>query len=177
MARVVPTREVEDELIRSGVRTVAGMDEVGRGALAGPVMVGVVVVDARTGPAPEGLADSKMLTPDVVGERHFRIAQDVRRVLAEYEELKNIIAMLGMEELSQGDRATVSHARRLERFLTQPFFTTEHFTGKAGARVTLEQTLRGCERILAGEFKDRPERALYMIGAVDAVDAAEGEAG
>ena len=126
-------------------------------------------------PAVDPLAsDSKMLTPTVVGERHFRVAQEVRRVLAEYEELKNIIAMLGMEELSHGDRATVSHARRLERFLTQPFFTTEHLIGKAGAMVTLEQTLRGCERILAGEFKDRPERALYMIGAIDAVDAVDG---
>jgi F-type H+-transporting ATPase subunit beta len=113
-------------------------------------------------------SDSKMLTPSVVGERHYQVAQDVRRVLAEYEELKNIIAMLGMEELSQRDRATVSQARRLERFLTQPFFTTEHFTGKPGAMVPLEQTLDGCERILAGEFKDRAERALYMIGAIDA---------
>ena len=113
-------------------------------------------------------SDSKMLTPSVVGERHYQVAQDVRRVLAEYEELKNIIAMLGMEELSQRDRATVSQARRLERFLTQPFFTTEHFTGKPGAMVELAQTLDGCERILAGEFKDRAERALYMIGAIDA---------
>jgi len=113
-------------------------------------------------------SDSKMLTPSVVGERHYQVAQDVRRVLAEYEELKNIIAMLGMEELSQRDRATVSQARRLERFLTQPFFTTEHFTGKPGAMVPLAQTLDGCERILAGEFKDRAERALYMIGAIDA---------
>ncbi len=119
-------------------------------------------------PAIDPLAsDSKMLTPSVVGERHYRVAQEVRRVLAEYEELKNIIAMLGMEELSQRDRATVSQARRLERFLTQPFFTTEHFTGKPGEMVPLEQTLDGCERILAGEFKDRPERALYMIGAID----------
>jgi F-type H+-transporting ATPase subunit beta len=114
-------------------------------------------------------SDSKMLTPSVVGERHYQVAQDVRRVLAEYEELKNIIAMLGMEELSQRDRETVSQARRLERFLTQPFFTTEHFTGKPGAMVPLAQTLDGCERILAGEFKDRAERALYMIGAIDAV--------
>ena len=119
-------------------------------------------------PAVDPLAsDSKMLTPSVVGERHYRVAQEVRRVLAEYEELKNIIAMLGMEELSRRDRETVSRARRLERFLTQPFFTTEHFTGKAGAQVPLAQTLRGCERILAGEFKDRPEGALYMIGAID----------
>jgi F-type H+-transporting ATPase subunit beta len=128
-------------------------------------------------PAIDPLAsDSKMLAPAVVGERHFRMAHEVRRVLAEYEELKNIIAMLGMEELSQRDRATVSQARRLERFLTQPFFTTGQFTGRAGALVTLEQTLRGCERILAGEFADRPERVLYMIGAIDEVDEREGAA-
>jgi F-type H+-transporting ATPase subunit beta len=125
-------------------------------------------------PAVDPLAsDSKMLTPGVVGERHYRTAREVRRVLAEYEELKDIIAMLGMEELSRRDRETVSHARRLERFLTQPFFTTEQFTGKPGAFVPLEQTVHGCERILAGDFRDRPERALYMIGAID---AAEGEA-
>ena len=125
-------------------------------------------------PAVDPLAsDSKMLTPGVVGERHYRTAREVRRVLAEYEELKDIIAMLGMEELSRADRETVSQARRLERFLTQPFFTTEQFTGKPGAFVPLEQTVHGCERILAGDFRDRPERALYMIGAID---AAEGEA-
>ncbi|HMM53360.1 MAG TPA: F0F1 ATP synthase subunit beta, partial [Burkholderiaceae bacterium] len=113
-------------------------------------------------------SDSKMLTPSVVGERHYRVAQEVRRVLAEYEDLKDIIAMLGMEELSQRDRETVRHARRLERFLTQPFFTTEQFTGKAGVSVSLEETVHGCERILAGDFDGQPERALYMIGAIDA---------
>jgi len=112
-------------------------------------------------------SDSKMLNPAVVGQRHYRLAMAVRRCLAEYEELKDIIAMLGLEELSQADRETVSQARRLERFLTQPFFTTEQFTGHAGKTVTLEQTLHGCERILAGEFADHPEQALYMIGAVD----------
>lgn len=111
--------------------------------------------------------DSKMLTPGVVGRRHHRVAQDVRGTLAEYEELKDIISMLGLEELSRQDRATVSKARRLERFLTQPFFTTEHFTGKTGKRVPLEQTLSGCEQILAGEFSDLAEQALYMIGSID----------
>jgi F-type H+-transporting ATPase subunit beta len=112
-------------------------------------------------------SDSKMLTPAVVGERHYRVAQAVRSTLAEYEELKDIISMLGMEELSRKDRATVSQARRLERFLTQPFFTTEQFTGHEGRAVELEQTLAGCERILAGEFEEVNEKALYMIGNVD----------
>jgi F-type H+-transporting ATPase subunit beta len=113
--------------------------------------------------------DSKMLTPGVVGRRHYRVAQEVRRTLAEYEDLKDIISMLGIEELSRDDRATVSRARRLERFLTQPFFTTEQFTGKPGRLVTREQTIDGCERILAGEFSELNEKALYMIGTVDEV--------
>jgi F-type H+-transporting ATPase subunit beta len=112
-------------------------------------------------------SDSKMLTPGVVGARHYRIAQDVRRVFAEYEELKDIIAMLGLEELSRGDRQTVQRARRLERFLTQPFFTTEHFTGRPGRAIDLAQTLDGCERILAGTYDETSERALYMIGDID----------
>ncbi|RMG40293.1 MAG: F0F1 ATP synthase subunit beta [Planctomycetota bacterium] len=110
---------------------------------------------------------SKMLLPAIVGPRHYRVAQDVRRTLAQYEELKDIIAMLGLEELSREDRRTVNRARRLERFLTQPFFSTERFTGLPGRYVTLEQTLEGCERILADEFHDRPERDLYMIGSID----------
>jgi F-type H+-transporting ATPase subunit beta len=112
-------------------------------------------------------SNSEMLLPQVVGRRHYRIAGDVQRTLAEYEELKDIIAMLGMEELSRGDRRTVNRARRLERFLTQPFFTTEQFTGQGGRSVGIEDTLEGCERILNDEFHDYPERALYMIGGVD----------
>jgi F-type H+-transporting ATPase subunit beta len=117
--------------------------------------------------------DSKMLNPNVVGKRHYRIAQAVRSTLAEYEDLKDIISMLGIEELSRGDRDTVSKARRLERFLTQPFFTTEQFTGKAGKLVPLEQTIEGCERIMAGEFAELNERALYMIGGIDEVDTSQ----
>jgi len=112
---------------------------------------------------------SKMLTPPVVGRRHYRIASAVRRTLAEYEELKDIIGMLGLEELSERDRATVARARRLERFLTQPFFTTEQFTGQPGRQVGLDATLDGCERVLAGELADRPEQAFYMIGRIDEV--------
>jgi F-type H+-transporting ATPase subunit beta len=114
-------------------------------------------------------SDSKMLTPTVVGRRHYRIAGAVRRTLAEYEELKDIIGMLGLEELSERDRATVARARRLERFLTQPFFTTEQFTGQPGRQVGLEATLDGCQRILDDELADRPEQALYMIGGIDEV--------
>jgi F-type H+-transporting ATPase subunit beta len=112
-------------------------------------------------------SNSKMLSPQVVGERHYRIAREIRHTLATYEELKDIIAMLGIEELSRNDRRTVFRARRLERFLTQPFFTTEQFTGQEGRSVSLEQALAGCERILGDEFSDLPEKALYMIGAID----------
>ena len=113
---------------------------------------------------------SKMLTPGVVGDRHYRIARAVQHTLAEYEELKDIIAMLGLEELSEEDRKTVARARRLERFLTQPFFTTEAFAKKTGRTVALEDTLEGCERILQDEFAEVPERAFYMIGRIDEVE-------
>lgn len=114
---------------------------------------------------------SKMLTPRIVGERHYQIAQEIRRTLASYEDLKDIIAMLGLEELSPEDRRVVERARRLERFLTQPFYTTEQFTGMSGKLVSLEDALDGCERILNDEFADYPERALYMIGAIDEAEA------
>jgi F-type H+-transporting ATPase subunit beta len=118
---------------------------------------------------------SKMLTPRVVGQRHYRVAQEVRRTLASYEELKDIIAMLGLEELSREDRRTVYRARRLERFLTQPFFTTEQFTGMPGKTVALEDALEGCERILNDEFIDVPEKMLYMIGTIEEAEKKRGE--
>jgi F-type H+/Na+-transporting ATPase subunit beta len=111
-------------------------------------------------------SNSKMATPGIVGERHYRLAQDIRRTLAQYAELKDIIAMLGLEQLSQEDRNVVARARRLERFLTQPFFTTQQFSGMSGRTVSLKDSLDGCERILRDEFKDFPESALYMIGAI-----------
>jgi len=116
-------------------------------------------------------SSSKMATPGVVGQRHYDLAREVRRTLAQYAELKDIIAMLGLEQLSPEDRKVVARARRLERFLTQPFFTTEQFTGLEGKLVSLEDALDGCERILHDEFKDYAERDLYMIGAVDEAKA------
>jgi F-type H+-transporting ATPase subunit beta len=114
-------------------------------------------------------SSSKMATPSVVGERHYLLAQAIRRTLAQYADLKDIIAMLGLEQLSAEDRAVVARARRLERFLTQPFFTTEQFSGIQGKLVPLQDALDGCERILNDEFKDVPENALYMIGKIDEV--------
>jgi F-type H+-transporting ATPase subunit beta len=110
---------------------------------------------------------SKMATPRIIGEWHYGLAQEIRRTLAQYEILKDIIAMLGLEQLSPSDRKIVARARRLERFLTQPFFTTEQFTGLTGKLVSLKDSLLGCERILRDEFMDYPESALYMIGAID----------
>lgn len=112
---------------------------------------------------------SKMLSRDIVGARHYRVARQVRETLAHYEDLKDFISMLGMEELSSEDRQTVGRARRLERFFTQPFHVTEQFTGKSGTYVELEETIAGCERILAGEFDDVPEKDLYMVGRIDEV--------
>jgi len=110
---------------------------------------------------------SMMLAPKIVGVRHYRTAREVRKTLATYEELKDIIAMLGIEELSREDRKTVARARRLERFLTQPFYSTEHFTGFKGKTVDLEDSISGCERILNDEFSNVPEKDLYMIGKID----------
>jgi F-type H+-transporting ATPase subunit beta len=112
-------------------------------------------------------SSSKMATPGIVGQRHYLLAQEIRRTLAQYEDLKDIIAMLGLEQLSPEDRNVVARARRLERFLTQPFFATEQFSGIKGKIVSLKDSLDGCERILRDEFKDYPESALYMIGAID----------
>jgi F-type H+/Na+-transporting ATPase subunit beta len=111
-------------------------------------------------------SNSKMATPGIVGERHYALAQEIRRTLAQYSELKDIIAMLGLEQLSPEDRKVVGRARLLERFRTQPFFTTEQFTGLTGKLVSLKDSLDGCERILRDEFKDYPESGLYMIGPI-----------
>jgi len=111
-------------------------------------------------------SSSKMTTPGIIGERHYLLAGEIRKTLAQYAELKDIIAMLGLEQLSPADRATVGRARRLERFLTQPFYTTEQFTGLKGRLVSLKDALDGCESILRDECKDCPESALYMIGDI-----------
>jgi len=111
-------------------------------------------------------SSSKMATPGIIGDRHYKVAQQIRRTLALYEELKDVISMLGLEQLSLEDRRTVGRARRLERFLTQPFFATEQFSGIKGKLVSLKDALDGCERILNDEFKDYPESALYMIGVI-----------
>jgi F-type H+-transporting ATPase subunit beta len=113
---------------------------------------------------------SKMLARHIVGDRHYKVAQDVKETLALFEDLKDIISMLGMEELSVEDQKIVNRARRLERFFTQPFSVTEQFTGIEGKIVDIEDAISGCERILNGEFDDVPEQNLFMVGNIDEVE-------
>ncbi len=110
---------------------------------------------------------SKALDPAIVGERHYETAEQALRVLARYEELRDLIAMLGMDELSEQDRRLVGRARRLRNFMTQPFFVAESFTGMPGRRVTPEQTVEGVAAILDGRCDDLPEEKLFMIGALE----------
>jgi F-type H+-transporting ATPase subunit beta len=138
----------------------------------GHLSASIVLSRKRAGeglyPAIDPLASgSKMLTPHIVGERHYQVAREMKKTLATYEELKDIIAMLGLEELSREDRKIVNRARRLERFMTQPFFVTEQFTGKKGKLVDREEAVEGCERILNDEFEKASESQVYMIGTID----------
>ncbi|AVP92494.1 F0F1 ATP synthase subunit beta [Aeromonas encheleia] len=112
---------------------------------------------------------SRQLDPLVVGKEHYETARGVQIVLQRYKELKDIIAILGMDELSEEDKLTVSRARKIERFLSQPFFVAEVFTGSSGKYVPLKETIRGFQGILKGEYDDLPEQAFYMVGSIDEV--------
>jgi len=115
---------------------------------------------------------SRLLTPRIVGETHYQIASNVRETLARYQELRDVIAILGMEELAEEDRLLVQRARKIQRFLTQPFFVAEPFTGRQGVFVSLDETLRGFRMILDGEMDMVPERFFYMTGTIDQVKEA-----
>ncbi|KJH70671.1 F0F1 ATP synthase subunit beta [Aliterella atlantica] len=110
---------------------------------------------------------STMLQASVVGEKHYQMARRVQSTLQRYKELQDIIAILGLDELSEDDRLTVARARRVERFLSQPFFVAEVFTGSPGKYVKLEDTIKGFEMILSGQLDDLPEQAFYMVGSID----------
>jgi F-type H+/Na+-transporting ATPase subunit beta len=110
---------------------------------------------------------SRILDPRVVGEEHYQVARDVQRVLQTYKSLQDIIAILGMDELSEDDKLTVARARKIQRFLSQPFHVAEVFTGSPGVLVSLEETIRGFKGIVAGEYDDLPESAFYMVGTID----------
>jgi len=117
---------------------------------------------------------SRILDPDIIGEEHYRVAREVQRVLQRYKDLQDIIAILGIEELSEEDKLTVARARKIQRFLSQPMFVTEVFTGREGRYVPVEETVRGFKEILEGKHDDLPEQAFYMVGTIDeAVEAAK----
>jgi F-type H+/Na+-transporting ATPase subunit beta len=121
-------------------------------------------------PAVDPLASSsKALDPVVVGTRHYEVAEEAKRLLARYEELRDIISMLGIDELSAEDRTVVGRARRLRNFLTQPFSVTEGFTGIPGRRVSIADTVAGVGAIVEGQCDDLPEDKLFMIGALSQV--------
>lgn len=110
---------------------------------------------------------SRQLDPQVVGELHYSVARTVQKTLQRYKELKDIIAILGMDELSDDDKATVSRARKIQRFMSQPFFVAEVFTGAPGRYVSLKETIRAFQGIAAGEYDHLPEQAFYMVGTID----------
>jgi F0F1-type ATP synthase beta subunit len=116
---------------------------------------------------------SRILSPDIVGEEHYRVARGVQQLLQRNKELQDIIAILGMDELSEDDKLVVARARKVERFLSQPFFVAEVFTNRPGKYVPLKETIRGFAEILDGKHDDLPEQAFYMVGTIDeAVEAA-----
>jgi F-type H+/Na+-transporting ATPase subunit beta len=114
-------------------------------------------------------SSSRILDPQYVGARHYEVAIGVQRILQRYKALQDIIAILGMDELSEEDKLIVARARRLARFLSQPFFVAEQFTGFPGKYVKLEDTIASFERVVAGEFDNLPEQAFYMQGGIDDV--------
>ncbi len=133
------------------------------------------IVEKGIYPAVDPLdSTSKILDPRIVGEEHYQIARDVQQILQKYQDLQDIIAILGMDELSEEDKIVVNRARRIERFLSQPFFVAEQFTGQKGTYVELDDTIRGFKEIINGKHDDLPEEAFYMVGTIDeAVDKAE----
>jgi len=112
-------------------------------------------------------SSSRQLDPLVVGTEHYETARGVQTVLQRYKELKDIIAILGMDELSEEDKQTVFRARKIQRYLSQPFFVAEVFTGSPGKYVSLKDTIAGFKGILAGEYDDMPEQAFYMVGGIE----------
>jgi len=112
---------------------------------------------------------SRILDPRIVGEEHYRVARDVQRILQAYKSLQDIIAILGMDELSEEDKLTVARARKIQRFLSQPFFVAEVFTGSPGKLVDLDSTIKGFDAICKGEYDHLPEGAFYMVGGIEEV--------
>jgi F-type H+-transporting ATPase subunit beta len=121
-------------------------------------------------PAVDPLAStSRLLDPAVVGEEHYKVASDVQEILQRYKSLQDIIAILGMDELSEEDKLAVARARKIQRFLSQPFDVAEVFTGSPGVQVSLEDTIASFKAVVAGEYDHLPEGAFYMVGGIDEV--------
>jgi len=117
---------------------------------------------------------SRLLDPQILGEEHYSVARGVQQTLQKYKDLQDIIAILGMDELSEDDKNTVERARKIEKFLSQPFFVAEVFTGAPGKYVSLEDTIKGFKGILNGDYDHMPEMAFYMVGSMDeAIEKAE----
>ena len=110
---------------------------------------------------------SVLLDPKIVGEEHYYVARRVKEILQKYKDLQDIINILGMEELSEEDKITVNRARRIQRFLSQPFFVAEEFTGRPGKYVRLEDTIKGFKGLVEGEYDDLPEQAFFMVGTIE----------
>jgi F-type H+-transporting ATPase subunit beta len=126
------------------------------------------IVELGIYPAVDPLdSTSRILDPKVLGEEHYHVAREVQRILQKYKELQDIIAILGMDELSEEDKITVARARKIQRFLSQPFFVAEAFTGSPGKYVTLKDTVKGFKEIAEGKHDDLPEQAFYMVGTIE----------
>jgi F-type H+-transporting ATPase subunit beta len=136
--------------------------------LDGSIVLSRQIMELGIYPAVDPLAStSRILDPLVVGDEHYRVARGVQQVLQRYKDLQDIIAILGMEELSEEDRLTVARARKIQRFLSQPNFVAEQFTGIAGKYVRLADTVRSFKEILDGKCDDLPEQAFFMVGVIE----------
>ncbi|MFH1645608.1 MAG: F0F1 ATP synthase subunit beta, partial [Candidatus Omnitrophota bacterium] len=128
------------------------------------------IVELGIYPAVDPLdSSSTMLSAEILGAEHYKVARDVQHILQRYKDLKDIIAILGIEELTEEDKQIVSRARKIQRFLSQPFFVAEEFTGKEGRYVKIEDTIKGFSKIIKGECDEIPEQAFYMAGAIEEV--------
>jgi len=112
---------------------------------------------------------SRILDPQIIGDEHYTVARSVQQVLQRYKDLQDIIAILGMDELSEDDKLIVARARKIQRFLSQPFFVAEAFTGSPGKYVAVKDTIKGFSEIVAGKYDDIPEQAFYMVGTIEEV--------
>jgi F-type H+-transporting ATPase subunit beta len=142
----------------------------------GTVVLSRQIAELGIYPAVDSLiSTSRILDPRIIGEEHYQVARDVQSILQRYKDLQDIIAILGMDELSDDDKLTVARARKIRNFLSQPFFVAETFTGKPGKYVKRQQTIQGFKRIVSGEFDDMPEGAFYMVGTIEeAIEKAKG---